>query len=204
MKSAEALGSEEPLVARDIDEAAYGVSPDGRWLALREYHIETGEDLVLARVDEPSDIVPVASTPFEENSPSFSRDSAWIAFRSYASGRSEVYVQRVPDGMGRVRVSSSGGTNPVWSPTRDELYYVSGDELMAVGYSVSVDGFTAQPPRPILDLPRGHRSADALDISPDGRRFLIVVDTGEDPPPTELRVTRNWFEELNRVAPPTR
>lgn len=75
---------------------------------------------------------------------------------------------------------------------------------MAVGYSVSVDGFTAEPPRPILDLPRGHRSADVLDISPDGRRFLIVVDTGEDPPPTELRVTRNWFEELNRVAPPTR
>jgi hypothetical protein len=33
---------------------------------------------------------------------------------------------------------------------------------------------------------------------------LILVDSGQDPPPTELHVTTNWLEELKRLAPPSR
>ena len=44
VKPTDALGTEEPLVARDdVDESTRALSPDGRWLAIAEFAIETGE-----------------------------------------------------------------------------------------------------------------------------------------------------------------
>ena len=37
------------------------------------------------------------------------------------------------------------------------------------------------------------------DISPDGKRFLMIRDDSK--PPRELRVVLNWFEELKRLVP---
>ena len=203
-KPVDALGIEEVLLAREVDEAAFAISPDGSWLALVEYTVLTGEDVVLFAMPGGSDPIPAVETASEDNSPQFSRDSAWLAFRSTASGRSEVYVQRVPDAEGRVRVSTSGGSSPAWSPTKDELYYVAGDRVMALRYRIVGDEFRAETPRFLLDLPEGDASGDFLEISPDGTRFLILVDSGQDPPPTEIHVTTNWFEELKRLAPPSR
>jgi len=197
-EAVDALGLEEPLVAREIDEAARAISPDGRWLALLEFAIETGTDISLVDLEEGSDPIPAAKTRFSEDFPRFSRDSAWLAFMSSASGQSEVYVQRVADGTGRVRVSSGGGTRPVWSPTKDELYYVAGDTVMAVAFDIVGGEFRAESPRALVDLPAGHKE---LEIAPDGERFMIVIQTGEDPSPTELHVTINWLEELKRLAP---
>ena len=53
----------------------------------------------------------------------------------------------------------------------------------------------------MVDLPPQHVRSSGVtssgyDISPDGERFLIMIDTGEDPSPTEIHITLNWFEEL--------
>ena len=201
VKPTDALGTEEPLVARDdVDERSEALSPDGRWLAIDEFTIETGEDIALLDLKDGSEPVPAAKTPFAENSPSFSRDSEWLAYRSYASGRSEIYVQRVADGAGRVKVSSNGGSTPRWSPINDELYYVAGDTIMALGYRVVGGAFRAETPRALVELPKGHSTARKLEVSPDGKRFLLPVATGEDPSPTELHVKTNWFEELKRLT----
>ena len=42
------------------------------------------------------------------------------------------------------------------------------------------------------------------DISPDGRRFLMlknVGQSGEDAPPPQITVVQNWFDELQRLVP---
>lgn len=66
--------------------------------------------------------------------------------------------------------------------------------------------FRVETPRFLVDLPEGEAGDDynVLEISPDGTRFLILVDSGQDLPPTEIHVTTNWFEELKRLAPPSR
>ena len=203
-KPVDALGVEEVLLAREVDESAYAISPDGNWLALVEYTVETGEDIALFHLRNGSDPVTVVRTASEDGSPRFSRDSSWLAFESTASGRSEVYVQAVADGTGRVRVSTNGGARAVWSPTADELYYVSGNRLLAARYRIVGGEFRAETPRFLVDLPEGDAGGEFLEISPDGTRFLILVDSGEDPPPTEIHVTTNWLEELKRLAPPSR
>jgi hypothetical protein len=42
------------------------------------------------------------------------------------------------------------------------------------------------------------------DVSPDGRRFLMIKEArpaGEAPPPPQLVVVQNRFEELKRLVP---
>ena len=92
----------------------------------------------------------------------------------------------------------------MWSPTADELYYVSGNRLLAARYRIVGGEFRAETPRFLVDLPEEEAGGEFLEISPDGTRFLILVDSGEDPPPTEIHVTTNWLEELKRLAPPSR
>ena len=201
MKPTDALGAEEPLVSRDdVDERSEALSPNGRWLAITEFEIETGEDIALVDLHDGSEPVPAAKTAFKEDAPHFFRDSEWLAYRSYASGRSEIYLQRIADASGRVKVSSNGGATPQWSPIVDELYYVAGDTIMSLGYRVVGGEFRAETPRALVKLPKGHATEDKLEVSPNGKRFLLAVETGEDPSPTELHVKTNWFEELKRLT----
>ena len=59
---------------------------------MRPTPAETGDDLLILDLEKGSEPVPAANTPFQERLPHFSRDSAWLAFRSDASGRNEIYV----------------------------------------------------------------------------------------------------------------
>jgi hypothetical protein len=39
------------------------------------------------------------------------------------------------------------------------------------------------------------------DVSPDGRRFLMVEDTEQDTPVTHINLVLNWVEELKARVP---
>lgn len=140
-------------------------------------------------------------TPSYERVPEFSPDGNWIAYLSDVSGRLEVHVQASQGPERRSRVSSQGGTEPIWSPVRREIYYLQGTELMAVSYETGEDGFRPGKPRALFEVAVKAESLtfNQYDISPDGERFLFLKDSGEDPPPTELRVETSWTEELKRL-----
>ena len=129
---------------------------------------------------------------------SFSRDSAWLAYSSNASGRWEIYAQPVRDDGDAVKISVDGGDFSAWSPTRDELYYQRENTIMAVSYEVVGGALRPGVPRLLAEMPANSALSD---ISPDGERFLILTPTGEDPPSTELHVTLHWFDELERLVP---
>ena len=61
-----------------------------------------------------------------------SPDGAWLAYTSNASGRFEVYATPFPDGGRTVQISFGGGLEPLWSREGRELFYRSGDSVMAV------------------------------------------------------------------------
>ena len=61
--------------------------------------------------------------------------------------------------------------------------------------------FTAGTPRVVFD---GQYVEQGYDVSPDGRRFLMIKDarpTGEGPPLSQIVVVQHWFEELKRLVP---
>ena len=62
-----------------------------------------------------------------------SPDGRWMAYTSDESRKNEVYVRPFPEvNNGRWQISKDGGDSPLWSPDGCELFYRSGDAVMAV------------------------------------------------------------------------
>jgi serine/threonine-protein kinase len=144
----------------------------------------------------------VVKTPFLEAAPRLSPDGRWLAYTSDESGRSQALVQSFPVPGGRTQISTSGGTEPVWSRDGRELCYLNGDAMMAVEIRTSPT-FTAGTPRMLFEgrFVRSPNTVASYDVSADGRRFLRVQPMHPDPPRDQIQVTLNWFEELKRLAP---
>ena len=65
-------------------------------------------------------------------------------------------------------------------------------------------GFSASKPR-LLFKAQGYVGGGVIrawDLSPDGKRFLMVKNEERKPQPvTEMILVQNWFEELKRLVP---
>ena len=51
------------------------------------------------------------------------------------------------------------------------------------------------------DYGAGGSVGRSYDISPDGKRFLMVKEGGDETSATEFILVQNWFEELKRLVP---
>ena len=143
---------------------------------------------------------------FSETNGELSPNGRWIAYESDESGRSEVYVRPFPGvNTGRWQISTAGGTRPLWGRNGRELFYYLPPGVVM---SVAVDertSFKASAPQVVF---KGSylspQTGRMYDVSPDGRRFLMIKDApqdGEAPPPRQLVVVENWHEELKRLVP---
>jgi hypothetical protein len=91
----------------------------------------------------------------------------------------------------------------VWSPNGRELFYRSGDKMMAVD-TATQPSFAPGKPRTLFEGPylQSPLTAANYDVSPDGQQFLMVKRSeAEGPAPTQINVVLNWFEELKRRVP---
>ena len=151
---------------------------------------------------------PLLATEFNERNGEISPDGRWLAYQSDASGQHEIYVRPFPNVEdGQWSISSGGGTRPLWSPDGRELFYLTPDaRLMAVGVETE-PGFAPGNAKEVFA--GGYYAPDAsspgrtYDISPDGKRFLMIKEggPGDETEPTQLILIQNWFEELNRLVP---
>ena len=134
-----------------------------------------------------------------ENKPQVSPDGRWMSYESNESSEgltTEVYVRPFPDvNKGKWKVSTSGGNAPLWSSDSRELFYRSGDATMAVRVETDPE---FKPGKPIV-LFRGTYS-DYWDISPDGKRFLMMKKITAEAP-RKINIVVNWFEELKQRVP---
>jgi serine/threonine protein kinase len=172
-------------------------SPDGQallfmeTLPLRDLFVLSLQD----RKTQPFDTGEVGA-----NAPCFSPDGRWIAYTSTESGRMEVYVRPYPGPGGKWQISNEGGTEPVWNPKGREIFYRSGQKMMAVDYTEQPE-FSAGRPKMLFEGPYtpSPRSLADYDVSSDGQRFLMLKNA--DQRPGEISVVLNWTEELKQKAP---
>ena len=168
---------------------------------------ETGYDIQLFNVRDRR-VTPFLNSRFSETYPEISPDGHWIAYASDESGRDEVYVQPFPGPGGKWQISNEGGAEPLWSRDGRELFYRQSWQQRESQVSV-VDVqtgpvFSAGKPR-LLFAAQGYVGMSPIrtwDISPDGKRFLVVkMEERKSWPLTELVLVQNWFEELKRLVP---
>ena len=163
----------------------YDWSPDDETLFLTALSPETDRDVGIVSSDGSGTWEPLMQTPAREQSPAISPDGRWLAYASDESGRSEVYVQRFPDLLGRQQVSVDSGYRPRWSEDGRELFYLRapvGPPTAVV--RVAVEATNGDPPaldfgsEEVLFDWRYYNEADPMqyyDVSPDGQRFLMIT-----------------------------
>ena len=207
-KAADGTGTVERLIESANGPIPLTFSPDGTQLVFFETHPETGRDLHVRSMDADGTSVPLLVTEFNEWNAEISPDGHWLAYQSDASGQLEIYVRPFPNvDDGRWHISRGGGTQPLWGPDGRELFYLSlGGQLTAV--PIEVDGsFTFGNPEVVFEETYFFRSGPILgrtyDISPDGKRFLMIKEggPGEETEPTQLILVLNWLDELKRLVP---
>jgi Tol biopolymer transport system component len=180
-------------------------SRDGRFLVYTDVSTKTAAD-VYAIADplttaDPKPI-PVVVTEFNDAQGQISPDGHWLAYSSNEAGRYDIYVRPFPPDESRREkwvVSSAGGLQPRWRADGKELFYFSPDRrFMAVDIHAG-NGFQAGTPRPLFESPLFAVSATLFryDVSPDGKRFLLILPTaGAAAAP--VTVVLNWESALKR------
>jgi Tol biopolymer transport system component/predicted Ser/Thr protein kinase len=198
---ADGSGPAEELTKSELfsNNAPSSFSPDGQVLAFMGNN-PTFDLYTLPLKDRKPQ--PFLRSPSNETAPRFSPDGHFIAYASDESGRWEIYVRPYPGPGGRWQISTEGGTEPAWNPKGRELFYRSGNKMMAV--EVTTQGtFSAGKPKMLFEGPYvpSPRSFQDYDVSPDGQRFLMLKANEQAQAAEQINVVLNWFEELKQKVP---
>jgi serine/threonine protein kinase/Tol biopolymer transport system component len=199
---ADGSGGLERLTTSEYTQNANSWSADGQLLAFIELNPATGRDIWVLRISDRK-AQPFLRSPFNEGNPQFSPDGRWIAYVSDESGRNEVYVQPYPGPGGKWQASRDGGTEPVWNHNGREVFYRSGNKMMAVEITTQ-PSFALDNPRMLFEGPYALSpgTSSNYDVSPDGQRFLMLRPSEQtQTAQTQINVVLNWFEELKQKVP---
>jgi serine/threonine protein kinase len=111
-------------------------------------------------------------------------------------------VQPYPGSGGKRRITTDGGTEPVWNRNGREVFYRSGSKMMAVDITTE-HGFSAGKPHMLFEGPYLQEGTlPNYDVSPDGQHFLMLKSTEPaQAAPTQINGVLNWFEELKQRVP---
>jgi serine/threonine-protein kinase len=180
------------LMAERLDVFEAVVSPDSRYVV---YQLDTlGADIYYRALAGDSAPHPIAtSTTAIETMPRLSPDGRWVTFITDESGRSEVVVQPFPGPGGRVQVSVTGGTEPVWSRDGRRLFYRGDGVLIAAAIRPGPTFEVASRDTVLSDtyVFAGNPHAN-YDVMPDGSHFIFLQGAGTG----EMVVVSSWESVL--------
>ena len=198
-KPASGTGKEELLF--ELPGVTWGSSwsRDGRFVIFHVNGAKTGIDLwaVPNPLGDVGARKPYAflQTESAEKWGSLSPEGKYVAYTSDENRTQQVYVQTFPGKEGKFQISTNGGDRPVWSRDGKELFYIAADQkMMALDVKMGAK-FEHGIPKPLFET-RTVPTA-RFDISPDGKRFLLIP-TVANPTNTSLTVVLNWLAGVKK------
>jgi Tol biopolymer transport system component len=163
-------------------------STDGRSLLYLRADPVTNADVWVLPMEGDRKPAPLLNTKFAESDARLSPDGRWVAYVSDESGRPEVYVRSFPKPGEPRTISNGGGVLPRWRRDGKELFYVSGNQMMAAAIRADAN-FELDSPGALFA--RGSARIVDFDVAPDGRSFLVnsAVTSPENLP---ITIVVNW------------
>jgi len=197
-KSAKGAGEEKLLLHSDDPKSPASWTKDGKYVAYSSRNAKTQFDLWALPTSGDKKPMPIAVSPFSEQSAMFSPDGRYVAYVSNESGRDEIYVQTFPEPGGKWQVSNEGGNDPSWREDGKEIYYRSPDQkLMAVEIHGGAD-FQAGVPQALFPIRiRVGNPRNKYTPYPDGQRFMIAAPLGRDAM-SPTTIVLNWPAGLGK------
>jgi Tol biopolymer transport system component len=122
-----------------------------------------------------------------------------MVYDSDASGQFEIYIEPMPSGGAQRQISVGGGQSPAWRSDGRELYFVSGNKLMAVDIKPGADLTFGTPHELFSDSNLIFNSRQRpVYPSADGQQFLALLPTGDTPAAPPITVVTNWQATLKK------
>ena len=182
-RAADGRGTTERLTNGSVRQLPYAVTSDGETLIFREHSVDPAADagdLMMMSLTGTSAAQPLIQTRFREMNAELSPDGRWLVYQSNETGGDEIYAVPFPDVKHtKTRLSTSGGTRPLWARDGTEVFYESMGALMRVPIALGAT-LTAGPPVKMFEGPYLYGLLERMyDIAPGGQRFVMIKETRE-------------------------
>ena len=173
MRSANGTGAEEEILP-DMPERSStpeAITPDGEEILFRVDGPSTNDIYRYSFADGTAESLLASNDT--ETSARISPNSRWLAYASDESDQLEIYVRPYPNvEADKQKVSTNGGTEPLWSPDGKALYYVENNKVMVVSVETD-DAFNFGVAEPLFTFDTSYsfdvNGAPNWDIDPSRR-----------------------------------
>lgn len=134
--------------------------------------------------------------------PEISPDGRALAYVSLETGTPELYVQTLPAGGQKIRVSTNGAAEPIWIANGKELIYRTDAKVFAATVR-STSPLRIDPPYVLFETKPGQYDSTtplrSWDATADGRGFVMSAAVpSKESMVTHLQLIMNWSNELRR------
>jgi Tol biopolymer transport system component len=192
-------GEERLWLAGGVYQIPASATPDGRRILVERADAQGRVGLWIRDLEGEAEAQRLSPANFAEFSGDISPDGRWLVYLSDVTREWEVYVRRLDGSGGAIRISTGGGSQPVWRRDGRELFYL--DTLGRI-VSVPVAGgerLEIGAPRALFLAQLEDASDRQYDVSADGQRFLLNRSLGAGDSP--LVVVLDWTALLAQRAP---
>jgi Tol biopolymer transport system component len=192
-KDASGPGQVERLTEGPTSKLVLDWSKDGKYILYRE----RPATLMALPLEGDRKPIPVQGQVADA---AISPDGRWIAYTSNDSDQSELYVQAFlgAGSKGRWQISNGGVHGVKWRGDGKELYYATAGKIMAAAIQASPQGIQAGTPRVLFSGDFHFDRLHEFDVTPDGQRFLLILDPSTKDAPKRLTVVTNWQAGLRK------
>ena len=172
---------------------AHDWSPDGRSLLCTD---RSGNDLAVLPLEGDLVLRTISHPPATKTQLRISPDGKFVAYTSWESERSQIFVASFPAFSERRQISISGGLSPTWRKDGKELFFRTFDGMVMSAELETGAEIKSGIPKPLFKYTTDPYGVTYTPTG-DGTRFL-TIENGQKNEGGQFMVVVNWMSQVKK------